>query len=161
MTFPELDNLLDIPESPKLSDLDNTLLLYVAIVSRYHGESLPYVMAQSTLITEIARLVHANGSRASASVGHARQVRSVQVLLGAYDWSHNDGGGRGKILVQFLRARHAKISACRAPTLIRYTSFTTFCYSTVTSTIPFSDPIVNGESCLPVSVIPLLSNARM
>ncbi|GHJ88905.1 hypothetical protein NliqN6_5307 [Naganishia liquefaciens] len=32
----ELDNLLDIPASPKLSDLDNTLMLYIAIVSRYH-----------------------------------------------------------------------------------------------------------------------------
>jgi hypothetical protein len=35
----ELDRVLDLPESPKLLELDNTLRLYISIMSRYHGES--------------------------------------------------------------------------------------------------------------------------
>jgi hypothetical protein len=34
----ELDRVLDLPESPKLLELDNTLRLYISILSRYHGE---------------------------------------------------------------------------------------------------------------------------
>lgn len=35
----ELDRVLDLPESPKLLELDNTLRLYISVMSRYHGES--------------------------------------------------------------------------------------------------------------------------